>query len=129
MRGKAGSRKRITLNHPQETVRIILLLLLLGSVAAFAASREKTALKIYARSTAPVQSLQTVPISRPAVISRPNSGQSATSPASRSSDTRLKQPVVVAEVEPFTETTSFRLLWVTAGFGLVVLLRCQRRQA
>src|SRR5436190_18976545 len=135
MRGQAGSRKRISFNNPRETLRIVLLLCLLATVAAFAASRDKTALRVYARTTQPVQAAQAAPISRSTTTSRPNFGQSiAASPAPRqpATATKPKQPAtVVANVQPlpFTETTSFRLLWLTAGFGLVILLRCHRRRA
>jgi hypothetical protein len=131
MRGQAGSRKRITLNYPREIVRIILLLCLLGSVAAFATSREKGALRVYARTTQADQAIKTVPISLPAMTSRPKNGQSATVPATRSPATasvpQTKEPAAVANLEPFVESSGFRMLWVTAGFGLVILLRCQRR--
>src|ERR1044071_1130223 len=140
MRGQAGSRKRITFNPPRETIRIILLLLLLGSVAAFATSREKTALRVYARTAQtsqpaaqPPQTPQTAPISRAAGNVRPISRQSPVSPSSSQSPKREASPKeatsTVANLEPFFESNGFRLLWVTAGFGLVFLLRCQRRRA
>src|SRR5690242_830534 len=110
MQGKAGSRKRITLNYPREIVRIILLLCLLVSAAAFAASRDKSPLRVYARSAQPV------PISRSL---RPSSGQSAVVSTSRSPIVQPRQAVAVANVEPFIESTSFRVLWLIAGFGLV----------
>lgn len=131
MRGQAGSRKRINFNYPRGIVRIILLLCLLGSVAAFATSREKGALRVYARTTQPDQTIQTAPISRPSMASRPNFGQSTTAGLPRASApqpvAQAKEPVAVANLEPFIESSGFRLLWVTAGFGLVILLRCQRR--
>jgi hypothetical protein len=64
MRRQAGSRRRITLNYSRELVRIVLLICLLGSVAAFAATREKPSLAI-----TPGQSAAELSIEQPVVLS------------------------------------------------------------
>jgi hypothetical protein len=104
MRRQAGSRRRITLNYSRELVRIVLLICLLGSVAAFAATREKPSLAITPAQSAAAE----LSIEQPVVLS---AGIESTSLANLS------------------ESTTFRLLWIAAGFGLILVLRRQRRKA
>src|ERR1041385_4003092 len=132
MRDKAGSRKRITLKYPPEVIRIVLLICLLCSVAAFAASREKTT---PASPTTVANQSQPANVPQSRTTARPVSGQPSV-PSANQHPTSGKQTNVasksqtpsLASVQPFPESTGFRLLWLTAGFGLVVLLRCRRKE-
>jgi len=127
MRGQAGSRKRITFNYPQEIIRIVLMLCLLGSVAGFAASHEQPAWK---NSSPAVRAIQPSDLSpaRQGRVSTPAPAQPVRSVAKPPADLPQTEPHSLANLQPLPENVSFRPLWIAAGIGLIFALRRQRRR-
>src|SRR5437899_8220837 len=121
MRGHGRSRKRITFNYSRQFIRIPLLICLLVSVAAFATSRDILIVKAReATPSHPQPAAATVPIqAKPS----PVPGQTTQKQPNRTAVAPNSKPKTeaLANVQPFTESTSFRLLWVGAGFGFIYL--------
>jgi hypothetical protein len=120
MQGQAGSRKRITLNYPTKIIRFVLSLCLLGSVAAFAATRTPAPL---------IESQQTAPaLSASSRIVLALDGIAAPQSSTVDSEKPLAETQSLANLDPISDSNTFRLLWVAAGFGLILALRRQRRR-
>ena len=124
MRRSVGSRKRISFDQSKEIIRPILLLCILGSVAAFAATRDRIIVlarpRVQATQPAPnAPDTQTRREILPAIKLSPE-------PPVSSQDTDWTEPRSLASAQSLSQENSFRLLWIAAALGLILVLRRQR---